>query len=247
MIELEKWQGESLVRATQLCEYFGAKKPLQLPQKVVVWDQSLKAISQKWNSSVEFAFGLQSVRDSSGSRAFVRSLGLGAPAAAITLEILKVHGVTEVIHVGTAGALSSQVNVGDWLCAISAFRDEGTSRHYLPPGERAEANFSMVQKWESQLKSWGLRTWTGALWTTDALFRETSAAVEYYQKQHALAVEMEASALLATAHHLKMQIICLRLITDRLMNGQWTPQFKSESVRCARETFLNALVTEAWI
>ena len=77
----------------------------------------------------------------------------------------------------------------------SAFIDEGTSRGYgarddqvsLPPG-------GMLHVVRRSLADNSLSFKEGAVWTTDAVFRETPAKVERFRQQGALAVEMELSA-----------------------------------------------------
>jgi purine-nucleoside phosphorylase len=54
----------------------------------------------------------------------------------------------------------------------------------------------------------------GAVWTTDAPFRETAWAISAAAKDNILAVEMEAAALYAFAHARQVQVICLAHVTN---------------------------------
>src|SRR5205807_7680610 len=59
-----------------------------------------------------------------------------------------------------------------------SLRDEGTSYHYAPPSEFAEADPMLVKKAAMALALSGLHSVVGASWTTDAPFRETATAIE---------------------------------------------------------------------
>jgi uridine phosphorylase len=76
-----------------------------------------------------------------------------------------------------------------------SLRDEGTSYHYAPPSEFAEADPALVKKAGMALAQNGLHGVVGASWTTDAPFRETEEAIEAARSKGILAVEMEAAAL----------------------------------------------------
>jgi uridine phosphorylase len=67
-----------------------------------------------------------------------------------------------------------------------AWRDEGTSMHYLPRSQWA-ASTSSVNRC------------CGASWTTDAPFRETPSAIAAAEAAGVHAVEMEAAGLYAYA------------------------------------------------
>ena len=56
----------------------------------------------------------------------------------------------------------------------------------------------------------------GAVWTTDAPFRETTEAITAAAKDGVLAVEMEAAALYAFARARRARVICLAHVTNRL-------------------------------
>lgn len=75
-----------------------------------------------------------------------------------------------------------------------ALRDEGTSYHYAPPSEFADAEINLVST-AAALASGGPRSVVGASWTTDPAFRETAEAIAAARAKGILAVKMEAAAL----------------------------------------------------
>jgi uridine phosphorylase len=97
-----------------------------------------------------------------------------------------------------------------------SLRDEGTSYHYAPPSEFAEADATLVQKAAMALAQSGLHGVVGASWTTDAPFRETAQAIEAARTKGILAVEMEAAALYAFARAAGVQVLCLAHVTNTM-------------------------------
>ena len=95
-------------------------------------------------------------------------------------------------------------------------RDEGTSYHYAPPSEFAEADQELVNAAAKALKNTSLRCVVGASWTTDAPFRETADAIEAAQRKGILAVEMEAAALYAFARAAGVRVLCLAHVTNTM-------------------------------
>ena len=61
----------------------------------------------------------------------------------------------------------------------------------------------------------------GKIWTTDAIYRETSEAIEERKKQGCIAVEMECSASLAVAKFRNIPIIQFFYGADNLDSDKW--------------------------
>jgi uridine phosphorylase len=97
-----------------------------------------------------------------------------------------------------------------------SLRDEGTSYHYAPPSEFAEADPDLVKKAAMALAKSGLHGVVGASWTTDAPFRETTQAIEAAHSKGILAVEMEAAALYTFARAAGVQVLCLAHVTNTM-------------------------------
>ena len=105
-----------------------------------------------------------------------------------------------------------------------SLRDEGTSYHYAPPSEFAEADPALVKKAGMALAQNGLHGVVGASWTTDAPFRETADAIAAAKAKGMLAVEMEAAALYAFAHASGSAVLCLAHVTNTM--GQTLHDFE---------------------
>jgi uridine phosphorylase len=155
-------------------------------------------------------------------------VGMGAPAMAFYLELLQTLGAKRIVALGQAGSLSETHKVGEVLLVEKALRDEGTSFHYLPPGEFSFPTENLNQRLLDPLtKNKEIKLKNAVVWSTDAIFRETDAEVKAFAEKGIAAVDMETSALFAVAHHRKVEAASLLVISDELWPTTWNPQFAS--------------------
>jgi uridine phosphorylase len=122
---------------------------------------------------------------------------IGGPYAVLIAEQLAVCGVRAIVGLASAGRLDPTLPLPAIVVASRAIRDEGTSYHYLPPGDSVEALPDMVVALAEELIPLGLITRLGTVWTTDAPYRETAEQCERHRQAGAFAVEMQAASLFA--------------------------------------------------
>ena len=161
---------------------------------------------------------------------------VGAPYAVMVLENLIAWGVKKIIFLGWCGSISSKVKIGDIILATSAMIDEGTSKHY----QTHQSGISFPSEWmanrvEAELNHTQTKYHSGAIWTTDAIYRETRRKVEAYQRLNALAVEMEISALFTVAAYRGVDIAALAVVSDELASFKWHPGFKRSEFKHGRQ------------
>lgn len=157
---------------------------------------------------------------------------MGAPYATMLLETLIVAGVRRVVFWGWCGAVSGRVKIGDLVVPDAAIIDEGTSRHYqLDPVRTAVPSAAMVNAIRKALTLHGASFHEGAVWTTDAIFRETRTKVAHYQARGVLAVEMETSALFTVANFRGVEIGALLVVSDELAGFTWARGFSDARFR----------------
>ena len=171
---------------------------------------------------------------------------VGAPYAAMLVESLKIWGVEKILFVGWCGAVSPRVKAGDIIVPESAMVDEGTSGHYCDPSCRvALPARPLNHQVRLALQHHGAGFHEGAVWTTDAIFRETVAKVKHYQSAGALAVEMEMSAIFTVAAFREMEAAGMLVVSDELSDYTWKPGFKTPAFKKAREKTCRAALTLA--
>ncbi len=156
--------------------------------------------------------------------------GIGAPTAAMLLELLIAIGTSRFISIGTAGSLQPDCAIGQVTVCTEAIRDEGVSYHYLPDHPpRVGPTPAITARLADALAMQGVVAQHGPSWTTDAPFRETIAEVMHYQANGVLTVEMEAAALFAVAAVRNVEIAAGFVISDSLATPEWNPQFRAEA------------------
>jgi uridine phosphorylase len=152
---------------------------------------------------------------------------MGAPYAVMVLETLAAWGAKEVIFLGWCGAISPNVQIGDILVPTLAWIDEGTSRAYSPEVcQSSLPSAPLTRGITTLLKNDAIPIHEGAIWTTDAIFRETPDKVKHFQDMGALAVEMELSALFTVSAFLGIALSAILVVSDDLSNLSWKHGFK---------------------
>jgi uridine phosphorylase len=141
---------------------------------------------------------------------------VGAPFAVLVAEELFACGCRLLISLTSAGQVTHDGRPPYFVVIDRALRDEGTSDHYAPPAEFAEADPELVALASATLAEGDRPARVGATWTTDAPFRETAAAIEWARSRGAIAVEMEAAALYTFARASKVNVLCLAHVTNTM-------------------------------
>jgi DeoD family purine-nucleoside phosphorylase len=142
----------------------------------------------------------------------IQSTGIGGPSAAIVLEELCELGLRTAIRVGTCGALDAALRLGDLVVADAALARDGTSRA-LGAGERIDADAGLV----AALRAAAGATSTahvGAVATSDLFYDPRPARARAWVRDGALAVEMEAAALLRVGELRGVRVACLLAVSD---------------------------------
>jgi uridine phosphorylase len=150
----------------------------------------------------------------------VANMPLGSAIIAGTMEMLIGAGAREFIILGSAGAISPKLDVGDVVICTKALRDEGVSHHYLKPGKYVSSDASLTKRLES-FKGAG-RVFRGATWSIDAFFAETKEEIRTYMKERIMTVEMEAAAAFAVAQKRGVKASAVFAVSDLLYKNTWT-------------------------
>lgn len=141
---------------------------------------------------------------------------VGASFAVLVAEQMFASGCELLISITSAGTVTPPPNSERFILIEEALRDEGTSYHYLPPGERALLNRELLDRLQELQSDPELSMGIGKSWTTDAPYRETRSAIEQAERRRITAVEMEASALYAFARARKHPVICFAHLTNTM-------------------------------
>ena len=151
-----------------------------------------------------------------GQRVAIVGCVVGASFAVLVAEELFACGCKLLVSLTSAGQITPAGSPPYFVVIDRALRDEGTSYHYAPPSEFAEADPELVTAAAVALAELEPHSVVGASWTTDAPFRETAEAIDDAQSRGILAVEMEAAALYAFAAASGVRVLCLAHVTNTM-------------------------------
>jgi uridine phosphorylase len=142
-----------------------------------------------------------------GAPLTIQSTGMGAPSAAIVLEELCALGVRRAVRVGTCGALADGLGFGDLVVAREVLCGDGVSRA-LGAGERIAPDRELTDALTTRAEAAGLVV------TTDVFYEVDGAREASWRAAGAIAVEMEAAALLAVGARHGVAVGCVLAVSD---------------------------------
>ena len=152
---------------------------------------------------------------------------LGAPQAVMGLEKLVALGASRIRVLGWCGSLQPHIRVGDVVVPTRAVSEEGTSAHYARPHAVPRPDDTLTGGLAAALTARGIPFEEGAVWTTDAVYRETPEKVRGHKERGVLAVEMELSALMTVAAYRRVALCAALVVSDELFELTWKPGFKN--------------------
>jgi uridine phosphorylase len=137
------------------------------------------------------------------------------------VDELAAAGTRRIIAVDVAGGLDVGIAPGTVLMAKTALGSDGASQHYAP-GLTALPASPRLASLSPHLDMANLPVSVGAVWTTDAPYRETASLLRRAREAGASAIDMETGALYAAAAAAGIDAYSLLVIADRLLDD-WQP------------------------
>ncbi len=141
----------------------------------------------------------------------VQSSGMGGPSAAIVVEELARLGARRVIRVGTCGAISPELDLGDVLVVAATLADDGTSRA-LGAGARVVPDPGLT----AALRRAGDRDAQAAalVASTDLFYDADRGREARWAAAGAVAVEMESATVLHLGALRGVRTACVLAVSD---------------------------------
>jgi DeoD family purine-nucleoside phosphorylase len=144
----------------------------------------------------------------------VQSTGMGGPAAAIVVEELIDLGARTLLRIGTCGALTDELRLGQLLAVRAALVEDGVSRA-LGAGEWASGDPALADA----LVAAGGAT-EARVASTDVFYERRDGIQERWLAAGAVAVEMEAAALFTVAELRGVRAGCVLAVTDLIAGAR---------------------------
>lgn len=144
---------------------------------------------------------------------------IGGPATVAMMEELHARGVNKFIIFGSCGQLTSDLPKGAYIIPEEAYRDEGTSFHYMPASQflQIETAKKLASIFEKNNISYVLTK----TWTTDAIYRETVQQVKNKERYGCKVVEMECASIMAFARFRNIEAYQFLYTDDTLADEEW--------------------------
>jgi DeoD family purine-nucleoside phosphorylase len=164
---------------------------------------------------------------SDGRALTIQATGMGGPSAAIVLAELIELGARRAIRVGTCGALSAALELGDLVIARESVCADGTSRA-IGKRERAAADLGLTEALVRSAPS----AHAGAIVSVDLFYDEGARRDD---PDDALAIEMEAATLFALGAAEDVAVACLLTVTDTFDARAARTRIDDHALRAAAE------------
>lgn len=151
--------------------------------------------------------------------AFYKTL-IGAPACVGSVEeSFNLIKTKKYVVFGGAGCLDKEIAHGKVMIPTEAYRDEGTSYHYMPASDYVTVkNSDIVAEFMSKN---GIPYVKGKTWTTDAFYRETVNNFEKHKADGCISVEMECAGLQAMCDFRGLELYTFFTSGDLLDAPEW--------------------------
>lgn len=144
---------------------------------------------------------------------------LGGPATTSMMEELHSRGVENFIFFGSCGELTSNLKKGAFIIPTEAYRDEGTSYHYIPASDFVKVKTS--KQLEEILKNKGIDYELTKIWTTDAIYKETVNKTKKRIESGCKVVDMECASIMAVANARNINAYQFLYSDDTLAGDEW--------------------------
>ena len=163
---------------------------------------------------------------------------LGGPATVGILEEIIAKGGRKILLFGSSGSLDKNIADGQIIIPTSAYRDEGTSYHYVSSREGDFIEVKTADRLADIFSEIGIPVIKGRTWTTDAIYRETYKNKELRKQAGCITVEMECASVMAMAQFRKVEIFQFLYTADNLDCKEWESRILMKMPKDIKEKFI---------
>lgn len=150
-----------------------------------------------------------------GKRVVV-AVSQGASMAVDLAERYASSGIKKIVRIGTIGALSEDLKLGDYVVPYASIKDEGTSKFYLRVESPAISDIALTIAITQELRENKHTVNNGIIWSTDGRWKESDDAIASRISDGAIATDMESSALFAFGIDQKVSVASVSILSDEI-------------------------------
>lgn len=151
----------------------------------------------------------------------VMASGMGMPSIGIySYELFNFYNVENIIRIGSAGAISDEVNLRDIVIGQGTCTNSNYASQFNLPGTYAPiASYKLLKQAVDFAQDAGVNYKVGNLFSSDT-FYDDAASLSDWRKMGVLAVEMESAALYMNAARAGKNALCICTISDCPFTGE---------------------------
>ena len=217
---------------------------MNVPQRVYLLADSLydEMLSKKCGTYKYPLGGELYVFHANENIGFVKG-NMCSPAMATQAEDLIAGGVKELIHVGFAGGLQTDMQPGDIVVTDGAYNDTAVARLYGYDMDFIESSMELTDELCKVLSDRKIAYRRGRHWTTDAGYMETWGQIIEYRGKGAQCVEMEGVGLFTVAAYRKRLASAIYVISDVYDESNWNLGWSEKKLDDSIQMILDAIVS----
>lgn len=157
-----------------------------------------------------------------GKKISVMGGGMGIPSIGIySYELFNFYKVEKIIRIGTAGAISSAVNLRDIVIGMGACTNSNYAVQYGLSGTFSPiADYDLLKTACDCSLKFGFKFKVGNVLSSDNFYSDDKDALSRWNKMGVLAVEMEAAGLYMNAARAGKKALCILTISDCPLRGE---------------------------
>ncbi|MDD6189015.1 MAG: purine-nucleoside phosphorylase [Clostridiales bacterium] len=163
----------------------------------------------------------------------VMASGMGIPSIGIySWELFNSYDVDNIIRIGTAGAISDELELNDVIFALGACTDSNFMNQFKLPGAFAPiCDYKLLKAAERAASRLGIEPVVGNILSTDVFHADDPADTDAWRKMGVLAVEMEAAGLYANAARSGKRALAICTVSDHLYRPEkLSPEEREKSL-----------------
>ncbi len=164
-----------------------------------------------------------------GAEITVTTFGVGGPSLAIVVEELSRVGGRFFLKVGAATAITSRLNIGDYIVVSSAIRCDKVSEEYAPLEVPACGDFFLIKSLTDSLNSLDEKYHVGTVVSTNVFYVENIEKAKEWARYNSIALDMDTATLYVLAHVKKLKAAALLVVDSNLVKGIERPREEVET------------------
>jgi purine-nucleoside phosphorylase len=180
-----------------------------------------------------------------GKRISVMGSGMGMPSMGIySYELFNHYDVDQIMRIGSAGAISDRIKVGDIIIAMGACTDSNYAYQFGLKGTFAPiGDYHLLERAVKEAEGLGITPVVGNVLSSDVFYNDDPSVNHSWAKMGVMAVEMEAAALYMNAARAGKKALCILTVSDHILQGiSISPEERQTGFSKMMELALNTAV-----